>query len=319
MANLAIKGHPTRGKEVIQLLEMLGGRIMYTYNGDDDAAVYFIDGLYIMAYKYKEINCEKYKIFTLEEFLEKFPYKVGDKVKAWINGYRSVCNIRDMSWDGIVDEIEYKIQDYWYNTMNLQPYKEEGVNLQELERKLDEALAKETTESLNKWLDGEPEPEPKAPILSNRYDYAEGKCGYVIPDCYEFDYIKEGFQTEIILKPKKPTYPKTYVECAKILDCFSAGYIDGYKNNLLEKLQELLICRDAYWKIAGEQMGLGKPWKPDWNDVCDKYTIYVVYGNEIWRDIGQTINTLLAFPTMEMRDAFFENFKGLIEQCKELL
>ena len=54
------------------------------------------------------------------------------------------------------------------------------------------------------------------------------------------------------------------MECAKILDCFSAGYIDGYKNNLLEKLQELLICRDAYWKIAGEQMGLGEPWEPDW-------------------------------------------------------
>ena len=61
------------------------------------------------------------------------------------------------------------------------------------------------------------EPEPKAPILSNRYDYAEGKCGYVIPDGYEFDCIKEGFQTEIILKPKKPQYPKTYKECCDVL------------------------------------------------------------------------------------------------------
>ena len=30
-------------------------------------------------------------------------------------------------------------------------------------------------------------------------------------------------------------------------------------------------------------------------------------------------NVLLAFPTEEMRDAFYENFKDLIEQCKELL
>ena len=30
-------------------------------------------------------------------------------------------------------------------------------------------------------------------------------------------------------------------------------------------------------------------------------------------------NTVLAFPTKEMRDAFYENFKDLIEQCKELL
>ena len=27
----------------------------------------------------------------------------------------------------------------------------------------------------------------------------------------------------------------------------------------------------------------------------------------------------LAFPTEEMRDAFYENFKELIEECKELL
>ena len=30
-------------------------------------------------------------------------------------------------------------------------------------------------------------------------------------------------------------------------------------------------------------------------------------------------NKILAFPTAEMRDAFFEDFKELIEQCKELL
>ena len=30
-------------------------------------------------------------------------------------------------------------------------------------------------------------------------------------------------------------------------------------------------------------------------------------------------NTILAFPTKEMRDAFYENFEDLIENCKELL
>ena len=168
------------------------------------------------------------------------------------------------------------------------------------------------------------EPEPKAPILSNRYDYAEGKYGYVIPDGYELDCIKEGFQTEIILKPKKPTYPKDYDECCEVLGILEDrgfGFINlsECENTLMSYFIQLKRCRDAYWKIAGDQMGLGKPWKPDWNDVCDKYTIYVVYGNEIWRDIGQTINTLLAFPTMEMRDTFYENFKSLIENCKELL
>jgi hypothetical protein len=30
-------------------------------------------------------------------------------------------------------------------------------------------------------------------------------------------------------------------------------------------------------------------------------------------------NHILVFPTAEMRDAFYENFKDLIESCKELL
>lgn len=122
---------------------------------------------------------------------------------------------------------------------------------------------------------------------------------------------------------KKPKYPTNYKECCDVLKIPNdKRYIDidvPLNNKLLSTLTELLICRDAYWKIAGEEMGLGKPWKPDWNNVCDKYTIYTVYGKEIWRDTGQTINTILAFPTKEMRDAFYENFKELIEQCKELL
>ena len=91
----------------------------------------------------------------------------------------------------------------------------------------------------------------------------------------------------------------------------------GY-NKLLSAFTELLIFRDAYWKIAGEQMGLGKPCKPDWNTNELKYIIY--YENDrLWFNDEISRNTILAFPTEEMRDAFYENFKNLIEQCKELL
>lgn len=110
----------------------------------------------------------------------------------------------------------------------------------------------------------------------------------------------------------KPQYPKTYVECAKILERFSAYNIDGYKNELLVKLQELFICRDAYWKIAGD-------WKPDWLDTnTQKYCIYYV-GDEIKKQPMLEVHHFLAFPTAEMRDAFFEYFKELIESCKDFL
>ena len=133
----------------------------------------------------------------------------------------------------------------------------------------------------------------------------------------------------------KPQYPKTYEECCDILyietnriieDDNYLGYRDitPYDINLSTKLRnfrKLLICRDAYWKIAGEQMGLGKPWEPDWENTspgnlkwCMSYS-----GNYIEFDQYKHKHHILAFPTEEMRVTFYENFKELIEQCKELL
>jgi hypothetical protein len=78
MANLAIKGHATRGKEVIEILEMLGGVNKYEISDAGLDLLYairshdkFIIGVY---------PTNTFIIFTLEEFLKKFPYKVGDKV-----------------------------------------------------------------------------------------------------------------------------------------------------------------------------------------------------------------------------------------------
>ena len=82
----------------------------------------------------------------------------------------------------------------------------------------------------------------------------------------------------------------------------------------------LLVARNAYWKIAGDEMGLGKPWEPDWCDYTTKYCIiYSPQYRGFCKRQYDGIKCILAFPTEEMRDAFYENFKGLIEMCKELL
>ena len=119
---------------------------------------------------------------------------------------------------------------------------------------------------------------------------------------------------------KQPQYPKDYEECCKVL-----GYepdedeISCYQGHLIELFVKLLICRDAYWKIAGEEMGLEKHWKPDWcNENKLKYCIECSFGT-IDKTVSIINGCLLAFPTTEMRNAFYENFKELIEQCKELL
>ena len=96
--------------------------------------------------------------------------------------------------------------------------------------------------------------------------------------------------------------------------------------DLIDAFIRLKVCRDAYWKIAGEEMGLGKPWKPDWeNSEERRYSIVNIEGDINLPDIRLTkwilkvTNKILVFPTEEIRDLFYDNFKELIEQCKELL
>ena len=152
----------------------------------------------------------------------------------------------------------------------------------------------------------------KAPDLKGE-DYSNKRFGYKIPDGYEFDTINNG---KIILKPIKPKYPDTYGKCCGIIGFYSNTlkwnntfcinkdthpYIK-HLDNLIESFCKLLICRDAYWRVAGEKMGLGKPWEPN------EASINAQYG----------IRPLL-FPSKEIYNIFYDNFKDLIEQCKELL
>lgn len=131
------------------------------------------------------------------------------------------------------------------------------------------------------------------------------------------DAMMEARKSEIT--EKKKGYPKTYEECCKVLGWNHRDYDRvGYKSDLLCKLQVLLLCRDAYWKIAGEEMGLGKPWEPDWEYDDTKYVLFF-NKNEICHEMMRHTSYVFAFPTEEMRDAFYEAFKKEIEICKELL
>ena len=133
--------------------------------------------------------------------------------------------------------------------------------------------------------------------------------------------------TKIAWEKKKKEYPKTYDECCEILDVCSEEtlkygdltLLNDYEFNLyklLENFRKLLICRDVYWKIAGDEMGLGKPWEPGDNKV---FGIIRQHGKIQKYNYFVGGSTILEFPTEEMRDAFYENFKELIESCKELL
>ena len=148
----------------------------------------------------------------------------------------------------------------------------------------------------------------------------------------DYEYIEENGKAYFVKKKKE--YPKTYEECCKIMqvarptiwfdyDDVSSISKEGdeyecHIENTLCAFRKLLICRDAYLKLYGEEMGLGEPWEPDWTNHEFKYCIKVL-GNTLECVSEMNIQCTLAFPTEEMRDAFKENFDPDLEICKEFL
>ena len=287
MANLAIKGHRTRGKEVIEILEMLGGKNELQHNGSDNNKLYIIKNgeihLNFSAFAY----C--FNVFTLEEFIEKFPYKIGDEVLN-VQGTVMPCQIKGMYWDN--DCVKYycegtirKGECFDRTAEQLQPYKEQETMEEQV--KID------------------------------------------IPKGYEVVGVDDD-NHQVLLKKIKPKYPKSYAECCDVLELddderyinVNITNIETLENKKFEAFISLIRCRDAYWKIAGEQMELGKSWKPNWKDTSQsKHSIW--FNNEgiciKSNRISYAVQHILTFPTSEIRDTFYENFKDLIEECKAFL
>lgn len=409
---LAIKGHSTRGKEVIELLEMMGGTINekilsaanigdvlnpYVYFFDPDSSDNRIVWYYLLGLEH-DGRASEMMIFTLEEFLEKYPFKVGDKVIDKADGCPGV--VSEMKWDEDVSDMKYFVAfgngiDFgWFANDSIE-FCKENENLEETQSNQDidkDVFRKEFCErcgsqrcsgqddeleycerfknlidNLGKMTVKNHKMGPKSKLPSKYYEDKLGE----IKSKREYDELRmplddnDKLATEAtimgkkILPPdgylvgkitrtdngmlveyveKKPKYPTTYEECCEVImgktnfSEFSLAPIkysnttkfdnevspDAPHIELFNNLYKLYICRNAYWKIYGEETGLGKPWKPDWNDGDNKFVIQYL-DNEVGFWLSRGLNYILAFPTVEMRDAFYENFKKEIEQCKELL
>ena len=350
---LAIKGHVSRGKEVIELFKMMGG-CECGYCGGGTGFYYYISQFGNIEASCKPTEFDTYIVYTLEEFLEKFPYKVGDKVYIYIQNDDidgrydiEVAEITSMRWNPARCKIAYKMKD-----INREFYKEEikckvddelvycerfknlmdnsgklsvknhkmgpksKLPLKYYEDKLEEIQSKRECDELRMPLNDN---ENNFPLFEPMFKVND-ELEYKIPDGYE---ITEVSKDTVFIKPIKSKYPTTYAECCDVLNIPNdERYIDidvplDY-NKLVSTFTELLICRKAYWKIAGEEMGLDKPWEPD----LENEELYCIQNYNKQITISRTntaFNKILIFPTGEMRDAFYENFKELIEQCKELL
>ena len=307
---LYIKGHDTRYKGVISLLETLGATNKYGLtgeNGVNNKLFYTLDYQPMNGKWYiSATSCPQYDsiIMSLEEFEQQYPYKIGDQV--WFNGNKEIINRMEWTNGGI----KYG----FFNTKNLPmatiyelaPFNgkieqieyahivEETKNEENVSCGVDTAA----TLTLDDFL----------PLIDFKL-YSGHKYEVRLHD-YE---LKEENGKLWAIK-KKISYPTSCEECCDILDIIIPliDDLDGYKGDLLSNFQKLLICRDAYWKICGD-------WKPDWSEdnEQDKYCIFFDC-NKIQKSLIRYDNTLLVFPTEECRDEFLKHFSDLIEKCKTL-
>ena len=127
------------------------------------------------------------------------------------------------------------------------------------------------------------------------------------------DEMFEGLaeETHIFLKTKDvKDLPKDFDECVKIVGTDEGVLLVAHDAREMEA-EKLLICRDAYWRLAGE-------WRPDWKKNTKKHCV-VIRDGRVGVATAISKRRRFAFPTPEMADAFGKNFKRGFEACKEIL
>ena len=118
--NIAIKGHPTRGKEVIQILESLGGKNTEKLEGTYKT-FYYIDDKNEIGDDHMRNFPLSYTFYTLESFEKEFPFKVGDIVLLKVTN--SPYEIVALEWFN--NKLCYKLDNgFRYTPEKLTTYKE---------------------------------------------------------------------------------------------------------------------------------------------------------------------------------------------------
>jgi hypothetical protein len=279
---IAIKGHLTRGKEVIQILKSLGGKNNYFYRGYANLYYHIVPPDNIIN---TDIDIKHHRLYTLEEFEKEFPFKIGDKVTIiGISDFPKT--ITKMKWD--CDEILYSFEglvNTWFGakalkkfemkeerniTLTLEKAKEwykKGGELKEI------ALQAFTVKELN--------PLPKSwEEFCEKYPIKKGEC---------------------ILEAK---------DRVTVAPCNFAGN-RGYKNWIPSKESaeaHLAMIQLEQLRDCWRQGNIPQELKYKIRKIRNIYT--VVYGAE---------NAFLSFCDKQTAEEFLECFRDLIEKARDLI
>ncbi len=296
---IAIQGHKSRGHEVIQILESLGGKKRDDLTGRMFTQYYFINYNGDIDLNLK-VNLFDYKFYTLEEFEKEFPFKIGDEIRdcsdneiGTITDLLFIDNMLVYNVDFVnsgqafmpTEQLKYhkEMQEERNITLTLEKAKEwykKGGELKEI------ALQAFTDKELNPLPRSWEEFCKNNPIQDHEafINYANG----YITMCKECAGSGLGIWTR---KPEKDR-------------CKCVSQKSAEAHLAMMQLEQL---RNCWWN----------GWEPIW-DCSEKWCIRL-WGNELGVGLATHISRFLTFPTNEMAREFLECFRDLIEKAKDLI
>ena len=288
---IAIQANPSRGKEIISLLESLGGRNGHKLCGHAIGHIYHyhIDNtsnIIALSSKRDLHNC---KFYTLEEFEKEFPFKIGDKVTiVGIPDFPKT--ITKMEWD--CDEILYSFEglvNTWFGAKALKKFEmkeERNITL--------------TLDKAKEWYKKGGELKEIALQAYSEEELTKVGLPKTWEEFRENNPVKAGecwlAQQDIIHQASDSSNRifKNWIPSKKSAEAHLA----------MIQLEQL---RNCWWN----------GWEPKWNN-CEKYVIK-------WDDddlivfTAINIHAFLVFPTREMAEEFLECFRDLIEKAGDLI
>ena len=292
---IAIKGHPFRGKEVIQILESLGGKNKWFHYGNNENCFYELHDDCIWC---ATTRSEYFKYYTLEEFEKEFPFKVGDKVVWDKDNYTTVRTVLRIDYSDLAG-IKYAITAFgeancfWEVDVNeLKSYKEMKEE-RNITLTLDKAKEwyKKGGELREIALQAFNEKELTKVVLPKtweefceNYPVQKGECWLSdADDILQCSYSQHRINKNWIPSKKSAEAHLAMIQLEQLRDCWR----QGWKPNWLEgNVQKYVIQK--------------------WRDKISIETPYITH-------------SFLSFPTYEMAKEFLACFRDLIEKAGDLI
>jgi hypothetical protein len=235
--SLGIKGSKDKGDIIIKWLEDLGGINTNDLVGNNEGCVYGIwpDTKCIVSEFDNAEALELYdKIYTIDDFLAEYPFKIGDTMSF----YNCVEEIVGVRWDQILGDMIYTAKSGAERPLNPNDKIINKIDFTDghYDNEVELILGKDQEAIVENG---------KVKIIKKLYPYTFGEC------CEVMGIHVSG---ELLYDSDEDLTP------------YENSLVDG-----LEALRKLIICRDAYWKSSGiTQEDLPVLYTICWDSLTDK-------------------------------------------------